>query len=192
MTNRTLADIALAKAYFEILVEFAKSHHGQTIQYGELVATAKKAYPSNPYVAKAIATDMGRRLDTLREFTLLQNVPDLSALVVSKKTGDNGEGFKQSFDGQVVRQEIAQFDWTQLKLTFDHFIESEMQAHQQRMLKARKPKKIKEAQARQMWWDFFQANKKEIPSLTLNQKESIVKLMMNGTDPGEAMIQVSK
>jgi hypothetical protein len=67
-----------------------------------------------------------------------------------------------------------------------------MQAHQQRMLKARKPKKIKEAQARQMWWDFFQANKKEIPSLTLNQKESIVKLMMNGTDPGEAMIQVSK
>ena len=191
MTNRTLTDIALAKVYFEILVEFAKSHHGQTIQYGELVAMAKKSYPDNAYVTKAIATDMGRRLDALREFTSQQQVPDLSALVVSKKTGDNGEGFKKSFDGQVVRQEIAQFDWTQLKLTFDHFIESEMQAHQQRLLKSKRPKKVKEKDARHIWWEFFKANRKDFPTLTFDQKESIIKLIMNGADPAEAMTQVS-
>ncbi|WP_146183808.1 hypothetical protein [Limnohabitans sp. T6-20] len=191
MRNRTLADIALAKVYFEILVDFAKSHPGQTIQYGELVAKAKMAYPDSAYVAVAIATNMGRRLDALREFTSQHQVPDLSALVVNKATGDNGEGFRKSFDGEAVRQEIAEFDWAQLQLTFDQFIEGEMHAYQQRVLKARRPKKIKEAAAREMWWTYFKANQAQMPSLTQVEKESIIQMVMQGTDPGDAFAEVT-
>lgn len=191
MRNRTLADIALATVYFEILVEFAKSHPGQTIQYGELVAKAKKVYPDRAYVAGAIATNMGRRLDALREFTLLNQVPDLSALVVNKATGDNGEGFKKSFDGPQVRKEIAEFDWTQLQLTFDQFIEGEIHACEQRELKKSRPKKIKEEAAREMWWTYFKANQAQTPSLNQGQKESIIQMIMRGTDPGTALAQLT-
>jgi hypothetical protein len=191
MRNRTLADIVLAKVYFEILVDFAKSHPAQTIQYGELVAMAKMAHPDNAYVAGAIATNMGRRLDALREFTSQHQVPDLSALVVNKATGDNGEGFKKSFDGDTVRQEIAEFDWTQLQLTFDQFIESEMVAYQQRELKTRRPKKIKEEAAREMWWTYFKANQAQIQNLTQDQKESIIQMIMRGLDPGDAFAAVT-
>ena len=191
MRNRTLADIVLGKVYFEILVDFAKSHPAQTIQYGELVAMAKKAHPDNAYVAGAIATNMGRRLDALREFTSQHQVPDLSALVVNKATGDNGEGFKKSFDGDTVRQEIAEFDWTQLQLTFDQFIESEMVAYQQRELRTRRPKKIKEEAAREMWWTYFKANQAQIQNLTQDQKESIIQMIMRGLDPGDAFAEVT-
>jgi hypothetical protein len=190
MNKRTLADIALAKVYFEILVNFAKSNRGQTIQYGQLVAKAKELYPQNTFVVGAIPTNIGRRLDALREFTAKHKVPDLSALVVNRVTGENGVGFNRSFDGEVVRQQIADFDWLKLQLTFDQYIELEMQAVQQRELKARRPKKIKEDEAREMCWIFFKENQKNFPSLTHDQKERIIKLIMTGIEPGDAFSEV--
>lgn len=190
MNNRTLADIALAKVYFEILVNFAKSNRGQTIQYGQLVAKAKELYPQNRFVAGAIATNMGRRLDALREFTSQHQVPDLSALVVNKVTGENGDGFSRSFDGEVVRQQIADFDWLKLQLTFDQFIELEMQALEQRELKARRPKKIKEDAAREIFYVFFKENQKNLPSLSYEQKEKIIELLIKGVDPRDAFSDV--
>lgn len=186
MNNRTLADIALAKVYFEILVNFAKSNRGQTIQYGQLVAKAKELYPQNSFVAGAIATNMGRRLDALREFTSQHQVPDLSALVVNKVTGENGDGFSRSFDGEVVRQQIADFDWLKLQFTFGQFIELEMQALEQRELKAYRPKKIKENTAREIFYVFFKENQKNLPSLSYEHKEKIIELLMKGVDPRDA------
>ena len=109
MTNRTLADIELSRVYFEILIDLAKNQKDTTIQYGELVNAAKLAYPTNTYVQKAIAISMGRRLDAVREFTNLHNLPDLTSLVVNKTTGDNGRGFAESFDGDAVRQQVSAF-----------------------------------------------------------------------------------
>ena len=109
VTNRTHADIELAKVYFEILVELAKSENHQTIEYGQLVDEARARHPGNRYVQGAIATNIGRRLDTLRDFGTAQGLPDLSALVVNKKTKDNGDGFKKSFDGTTVRDSLHEY-----------------------------------------------------------------------------------
>lgn len=132
MVNRTLLDIELARIYFEILVDYARSYPGKTIQYGQLVHLANDRYPNNQFVKSAIATSMGRRLDALREFTTHKNIPDLSSLVVNKQTGDNGEGFKKSFDGEAVRQIVSDFDWSKVKIDFDNYLVEERLALEER------------------------------------------------------------
>ena len=153
MTNRTLADIELSRVYFEILIDLAKNQKDTTIQYGELVNAAKLAYPTNTYVQKAIATSMGRRLDAVREFTNLHNLPDLTSLVVNKTTGDNGRGFAESFDGDAVRQQVSAFNWHSVQISFSEFLNEETQQYLQRQAeKAQKrPKKIK----KRTGWNIF-------------------------------------
>ena len=190
MSNLTLADIELAKVYFEILVGLAKSNKGQTIEYGELVKLAKEKNPGNAFVDGAIPVSMGRRLDALREFTKLHKLPDLSALVVNKATGTNGKGFLRSFDGDAVREQIAAFDWSSVQPDFEHFIANEKLAFERRQIKKRKPKKIKEPEVRQIWWNFCRTNPTEIGTVTQFDKEATIKLIMQGLEPQAALNQV--
>jgi hypothetical protein len=190
MVNRTFLDIELAKVYFEILVDFAKSQPGKTIQYGQLVATANERYPENSFVKSAIATSMGRRLDALRDFTNQKKLPDLTSLVVNKITGDNGEGFKKSFDGEAVRRQVSDFDWSEVKVDFDTYLVGERLAVEERERKSHKPKKIKEPDARTMWWDFCKENPNLVDSVTYDVKEKVILLIMGGQTPNEAMHSV--
>ncbi len=190
MVNRTLLDIELARIYFEILVDYARSYPGKTIQYGQLVQLANDRYPNNQFVKSAIATSMGRRLDALREFTTQKNIPDLSSLVVNKLTGDNGEGFKKSFDGEAVRQIVSDFDWSKVKLDFDNYLVEERLSLEERERKSRKSKKIKEPEARTMWWVFCKENPMLVDSVTYEIKEKIILLIMSGQTPNEALDSV--
>jgi hypothetical protein len=192
MTQRTLADIELSRVYFEILIDFAKHRKGETVRYGELVNLAKAAYPDHPYVQKAIAVSMGRRLDALRDFTSTEGLPDLSSLVVNKSTGDNGGGFKRSFDGESVRQQVADFDWHSVQLSFETFIATEKDAALQReaVKRAPKPKRIKEDVARQMWWDYFKDNRAALGDIDDRRKEAIIRLLMACVTIEEALRQV--
>lgn len=187
MSNLTLTDIELAKVYFELLVGLAKSSKGQTIEYGELVVKAKEKYPSNEFVTGAIAVSMGRRLDALREFTKQHNLPDLSALVVNKATGNNGKGYIRSFDGDAVREQIAAFDWGSVQLDFENFIASEKMIFEEGQIKKRKPKRIKEPEAMQIWWEYYKADKDEIGAISQDEKKAIVELIMQGYAPQDAL-----
>ena len=187
MSNLTLTDIELAKVYFELLVGLAKSSKGQTIKYGELVELAKEKYPSNEFVTGAIAVSMGRRLDALREFTKQHNLPDLSALVVNKATGNNGKGYIRSFDGDAVREQIAAFDWGSVQLDFENFIASEKMIFEEGQIKKRKPKRIKEPEAMQIWWEYYKADKDEIGAISQDEKKAIVELIMQGYAPQDAL-----
>jgi hypothetical protein len=192
MTNRTLADIELSRVYFEILIGLAKNQKDTTIQYGELVNAAKLAYPTNTYVQKAIATSMGRRLDAVREFTNLHNLPDLTSLVVNKTTGDNGRGFAESFDGDAVRQQVSAFNWHSVQIGFSEFLSEETQQYLQRQAeKAQKrPKKIKESEAREIWWAYYQPNKQAIGKISDSEKEQIIQLIMVCVSPADALARV--
>lgn len=192
MTNRTLADIELSRVYFEMLIDFAKRRKGETVSYGELVALAKAAYPDHPYVQKAIAVSMGRRLDALRDFTASNGLPDLSSLVVNKSTGDNGDGFKRSFDGDSVRQQVADFDWNSVQVNFESFIATEKDAALLRdaAKRAPKPKRVKEDVARQMWWDYFKDNRASLGDIDERRKEAIIRLIMACCSVEEALQQV--
>lgn len=192
MVNRTLADIELSRVYFEILIDLAKNQKDTTIQYGELVNAAKLAYPNNTFVQKAIATSMGRRLDAVRDFTSLHNLPDLTSLVVSKATGDNGVGFAKSFDGDAVRQQVSAFDWQSVQISFSEFLNEETQQFIQRQAeKAQpKPKKIKEPESREIWWKYYQANKEAIGKISDSEKEQIIQLIMTCVVPEDALAKV--
>jgi hypothetical protein len=192
MANRTLADIELSRVYFEILIDLAKNQKDTTIQYGELVNAAKLAYPNNTFVQKAIATSMGRRLDAVRDFTYLHNLPDLTSLVVSKATGDNGIGFAKSFDGDAVRQQVSLFDWQSVQISFSEFLKEETQQFIQRQAEKaqNKPKKIKEPEAREIWWKYYQANKGAIGKISDSEKEQIIQLIMNCALPADALAKI--
>lgn len=190
MTNRTLADIALAKIYFELLVVFAQEHPGMTLTYSALVAQAKAVYPNDEFANGAIPVSSGRRLDALREFAKKHQVPDLSALVVNKVTGKNGCGFTRSFDGEVVRQEIAQFDWGSLNVEFKTFIDLEVLAYEQRQITKRKPKKIKESDALTLLWNYYKDRKAEIGQICSAEKALIVLAIMNGKEPPDALASI--
>ena len=192
MTNRTLADIELSRVYFEILIDLAKNQKDTTIQYGQLVNAAKLAYPTNTDVQKAIATNMGRRLDAVREFTTLHNLPDLTSLVVNKTTGDNGRGFAKSFDGDSVRQQVSSFNWHSVQISFSEFLNEETQQYIQRQAEKahKKPKKIKEPEAREIWWAYYQPNKEAIGKISNFQKEQIIQFIMTGVSPADALAKV--
>ena len=189
-TNRTHADIELAKVYFEILVELAKSESHQTIEYGQLVDEARARHPGNRYVQGAIATNIGRRLDTLRDFGTAQGLPDLSALVVNKKTKDNGDGFKKSFDGTTVRAQIAAFDWNSVKLDFETFLAAEKEIIHKRESQSRSTRKIKEPEALNLLWEHYKEHRSDVGAVTEKEKEKVVELIMLGLDPAQAIEQV--
>jgi hypothetical protein len=181
MTNLTHTDIDLAKVYFEILVAVAKAKPGQTIEYGELVALAKNTYPDNEAVKGATAVSTGRRLGTLRDkFTEPNKLPDLSALVVNKSTGNNGGVYTQTFDAEVLRAEISAFDWSTVQHDFDNFIATEKIAVKNRPPRSTKPPKVKEPEARQILWDYYQNNKAQIGLVNQPKKEAIIRLIMQG------------
>ena len=191
MAQRTLADIELSRAYFQVLIDLARAHSGDTIHYSELVAQAKLREPNNETVQRAIATSAGRRLDALREFTNQQGLPDLSALVVSKATGDNGEGFKKSFDGEAVRRAIQAFDWSTVQVSFDEFIANEKVslAAREEAMRASRPKRIREETAREMLWAFHQENRSLTAGFTSDVKQRAVALIMTGMTVADAVRQ---
>ena len=136
--NVTITDVQLASAYYPILMELAEHKHCLT--YGELVDLAKKRYPDRPAVQKAIPVSTGRRLDVVRAFTMEHNLPDLSALVISKGTGECGAFYTRHFDPEAERQRIFAFDWSKATKDFDGFV---MKA--EKAIKPRKRRKEAEA-----------------------------------------------
>lgn len=191
MTNLTHTDIDLAKIYFELLVAVAKEKPGQTIEYGELVTLAKNTYPDNEAVKGATAVSTGRRLGTLRDkFTKPNKLPDLSALVVNKSTGNNGGVYTQTFDAEALRAENTAFDWRTVQHDFDNFIATEKLAVQNRPSRSSRPVKVKEPEARQILWDYYQNNKAQIGLVNQPKKEAIIRLIMQGHGIEDAIEQV--
>jgi hypothetical protein len=135
---------------------------------------------------------MGRRLDAVREFTNLHNLPDLTSLVVNKTTGDNGRGFAKSFDGDSVRQQVSSFNWHSVQISFSEFLNEETQQYIQRQAEKaqKKPKKIKEPEAREIWWAYYQPNKEAIGKISNFEKEQIIQLIMTGVSPADALAKV--
>jgi hypothetical protein len=188
--DRTLLDIELAKIYFEILLELARDEPGQTITYGNLVKKAKLQHPDNEFLEAAIATNIGRRLDAVRQFTRTKQLPDLTALAVNQTTGDTGIGFKRAFDGEAVRHEISKFNWGSVRVSFDDFISKEILAVHAREEKRKRPKKISESEARDILWKLYTNRKGDCSDGELiRHKETIIKLIMQGVPPDNAVEQ---
>lgn len=138
--NITLNDVQLASAYYPILIDRAKQN--KTITYGKLVAKAKEMYPTRKEVQNAIATSTGRKLHVIRIFTTELGMPDITTLVISKRTRECTPKVTETFNPKAMRRKIFDFDWSNVTTEFDLYIK-----HTQTVVTPRKP--IKESEAKQ-------------------------------------------
>lgn len=188
---RTHLDIELAKVFFEILVAFAKNHKGQTVSYGELVRIAKDQYPDNPYVKSATAVGIGRRLLALRDFTESKSLPDLSALVINKQTKEPGPPYNEEYDAKAIRASIAEYDWASVESDFNKYVsEAMLDIEVREKKKSKTPKRIKESEARQIFWEYFKERRDEVGPISNERKEAVIKLIQAGYEPQQALSEV--
>ena len=178
--NVTLIDVQLASAYYPILIDLAKHKHCLT--YTELVDRAKQEYPDRPAVQKAIAVSTGRRLDVVRAFTDKRDLPDLSALIISKGTGECGIGFTKSFDPVATREKVFAYDWAEVSTDFDGFIKITQAEIEPR-------KRVKEPKALELMASYYKANKESLPKNVREWRELIVELIMEGFSAEAAFTQ---
>ena len=178
--NVTLTDVQLASAYYPILVDLAKHKH--CLSYSELVDRAKTEYPDRPVVQKAIAVSTGRRLDVVRAFTAERSLPDLSALIINKGTGECGIGFTRSFDPVATREQVFAYDWTGVSTDFDGFIKIAEADVAPR-------KRLKEHKALELMSGYYMANKNSLPKNVREHRDLIVELIMEGFPPEVAFTQ---
>lgn len=177
----TPTDLELALAFFSVLVEHARRR--ETITYGELVKRAQARFPTSEAVAKAIPVAVGRRLDFVREFTRQRALPDLSSLVVNKSTGECGVGFTRSFDPDRARSEVFAHNWAEVSEEFAEAVATV----RERALKPKKP--LSHDQATRRMSDYYFANRAALPTTVRVHRELIIRLLMSGVAPEEAITQ---
>lgn len=175
--NITLTDVHLASAYYPILIDLAKHKHCLT--YSELVNRAKAKYVDRPVVQKAIAVSTDRRLDVVRMFTEERELPDLSALVISKGTGECGIGFTRRFDPVTIRENVFAFDWTEVSIDFDSFVKTA----EKDIVSSNRVKKPK---ARELMAEHYRQHKQTLPERVRDHRELIVELIVEGFLPEDA------
>ena len=175
--NVTQVDLALATAYFPILVQMAQAK--ETLTYSQLVEKAKQMYPQNELVHSAIPVSTGRRLDVVRAFTQDFGCPDLSSLVVSKGSGECGSGFTRSFNPEAIREDVFNFNWSSLKANFDGFVTTTADRI--------KPKvRVKPEMARKLMSDYYLAHKDEFSPEIREFREYLIEIISEGVSVEDA------
>jgi hypothetical protein len=173
--NLTNIDLEVASIYYPILIAKAKS--GSTVTYGELVQLAKELHPGNVTIQNAIPVSIGRRLDVVRIFTNERSLPDVTSLVINASTKVPSQPRLIA-----VQSSVFAFDWTNVKVEFDGFIE-----RTKIVIKPRK--KVKESEALQLMSEHYQANKLGLPKNVREYRELIIELIMEGFLPEDAFAQ---
>lgn len=188
----TETDAALAIAYYPLLVDLATRR--RTITFKDFVELAKATYPHNPAVQNAIPVSTGRRLEFVRIFTALQDLPDLSAWVTGQN-GKNSSTFERDFDPVKERRESAEVDWSLYQEAWD--------AHAVVLRKkAQKLKPRRQAEARAMMAEIAaelrprieaaipNPNKLPYGQLVGPYRETILQDLMSGLDPQDVFENV--
>ena len=116
----TQTDYVLAKAYYPLLINIVKNQ--QEVTFQQFVENAKSKYTEIKEVQNAIPVTTGRRLEYIRMFTIKENLPDLSAWIVSKK-GTNSEAYLAEFNPVLEREKTAKIDWNSYDEKWQQYLE---------------------------------------------------------------------
>lgn len=181
--NATPVDVQLASAYYPLLVEVARQR--TTITYGELVKRAKKAYPDNDTVQKAIPVSTGRRLDVVRQFTRPRGLPDLTTLVINQNRRECGPGLPRNIDPDAGRKEVFAYDWSAEIPEFQGYVTAVERAIRPRA-------QIGKDAAEHLMWRYYKEHKEELPASIKESRELIVEIIMEGLGADEAFAQARK
>ncbi|MDO6678437.1 MULTISPECIES: hypothetical protein [unclassified Shewanella] len=181
--NITLNDVQLAAVYYPILIDLARHKHCLT--YGELVQRAKDLHPEKEYVQRAIPVSAGRKLDVVRIFTSERNLPDATSLIINKTAGECGSGMTDNFDPKQLREDVFNYDWSNVSNEFDLYIETAEK-------NSTPPVKIKRVDAMKMTLDYYKAHQAALPKAISSHRDDIIALILEGYDTERAFKMVSE
>jgi len=100
-------DIFFAKIYLPILIKVAKNK--KCISYGDLVEKSKALHPNDEEIKKSIPRHVGRRLNYLRQRLNQENLPDLSSIVINKRTQTTGYAYHLNPTSE--QKKVFNCDW---------------------------------------------------------------------------------
>lgn len=173
--NTTRLDVYLAKIYAEVLLTCAIEK--RTTTYLGLIQAARQIYPQDPHLVNAIPVSTGRRLDVIRVYTLENNLPDLTALVLSSVTDKPGALGPQD---PAILQSVLSFNWQGITITFDNIVFDISPKHLPQKRGNTK------SQALQQMSDYYKANKTNLPADIAKHRDEIIGLILAGYAPEQA------
>jgi hypothetical protein len=178
----TPTDAHLARVYYDVLLDQARSNPGQAIRYKEVLDRAKRSHPQDEIVQSAIPVSMGRRLEVIVQFMREHQLPPLTCLAVneSRQPGASYRAVHGSWKADMAA--VSTHDWSQWQGRWDTHVEAARKA-------ALPVKRRKEQEARNLVHEAYLDQR--VPKLTLDVKEQLVDLLRDGLSIEDAMAELA-
>lgn len=184
-------DYILGQRYFDLLLKHVreKKKNGETdieIRYGELVDRLKKEYAKKPDTKAAIAVNIGRRLYATQRICELCRLPNLAGMAVN---GSESQGRSYKGNWTQEKQAILERDW-------DGDVEAVAKQFdiQRDEIKGRKrslAERLRSAVEAYYYRDIYKKNEELLkPLVTMEHREQIIGLLLDGVSPEDAVYQV--
>lgn len=175
MIQFTYNDIEVGSRLFEALVRQAQSLQGMAITYGDLLTLARSLHPKDAVLGRAVVVGIGPKLRFVEGFCAAHGYPNLASLAV-------GKGGKGALEAE--RRTVAAFDWS----TADAQLPAYADAIRATVPARFKPRKERPADV--AWYAYFCSHRAACETLTQEDKQEIINLLMAGLDPETALKRV--
>jgi hypothetical protein len=186
----TELDLLMAELIYPILVNLAPT--GETISYKGVVEKVQELYPNTPEVKNLHHRHIGRRLGTIWRFTEKCGCPHIGSLVINQDTGECGRGITDYLDPELERIKVRNFDWSSVDIGFSEHIKKTKAANE---AKKQKLKKRNYEDAKNIFFDFWETVKDEVPvsnsDIKILRSELIV-TVQEGYSPATALANALK
>lgn len=184
-------DYILGQRYFNLLLKHVreKKKNGETdieIRYGELVDRLKKEYATKPHTKAAIAVNIGRRLYATERICELCRLPNLAGMAVN---GSESQGRSYKGNWALEKQAILERDWDA-----DAGAVEKQFGIQREAIKGRKrslAERLRSVVEDYYYHQIYRKNKDLLqPLVTMEHREQIIGLLLDGVRPEDAVYQV--
>lgn len=184
-------DYILGQRYFNLLLKHVqeKKKNGETdieIRYGELVDRLKKEYATKPHTKAAIAVNIGRRLYATERICELCKLPNLAGMAVN---GSESQGRSYKGNWALEKQAILERDWDA-----DAGAAEKQFGIQRDEIKGRKrslAERLRSVVEDYYYREIYKKNEARLkPLVTMEHREQIIGLLLDGVSPEEAVYQI--
>lgn len=176
MIQFTHNDIEVGSRLVEALVRQAQSLQGMPITYGDLLTLARSLHPKDVVLGRAVPVGIGPKLRFVEGFCAAHAYPNLACLAVGK--GIQPPGL------EAERRAVAAFDWSTVDAQLPAYADTIRATVPARF----KPRKERPADV--AWYAYFCSHRAACETLTQEDKQEIINLLMAGLDPDTALKRV--
>ncbi len=177
----TLNDIDVGSCLYSSIVVEAKKSGGVPIYYSALLEIARKLYPTDKVLEKAVPIGIGYKLLFVEMFCRAYGYPNLACLAVSRADDEPGGGYQGDWPAEM--QAVRAFDWEAATPELDDYANA-------RRAVARPLKKVKSELAALQFYTFYKAHGEYKDRISKEEKQEIIDLIIEGHSEDEAFKRV--